>query len=635
MHPAARRVRWLAICGLLSSAALAGPLPDRFTLGRYIPDDVWMYIHNVQNPERAWLDAEWADVITALRDSGIHRDFVSIASSLLEVEDREKMDQLVKALEKVQWSELATREFAVGERMTQGLPAGGPRAPYDYFVLMRGTPGKAEANMVALVNVLKHVASWSQKIRLVEDTRLDMTVWWIGSSQPRPGHPQFRAYVFRKKDITGFAFGSEAARDVISLVDGKTEHSPVVSLPLFEKALSKVPPPEDTVMFFNTRCLFAGVDGLLKRIVAESQTSGDLNTGRTIEAVKKILDQGNIFEYSIMTVETQEQRELTHSVVRLHPDRRQSVVASAIFDRTPFKRFDEFIPADATGFAVETLIDLEPLYEFVIKTVKEDLPGGEKYIVRWNDFLASLGFDPRSDLFSWWSGEMVSVSLPPSGPSLSNAESVLFLRVKDGELASRKIDSLLDALCCKFQLGGQSLIVSDVQVGAERFRQVTHPMFMMLARPVVGVHGDWLIVGSSCKAIGKCLAVADGKTPSITVNERFNREGLVPDGSVTGVAFKDLSHSGEDAGVILQLVTMMIAGYAEALPDSREMQDAKRVLRLLTPTLMKLGPVLQKIDFYSSSSRITTLEDNLSIRTEGVTTFKPPPGGMKTTTTTK
>jgi hypothetical protein len=584
-----------------------------------------MYVHNVRNPERAWLDAEWADVLTSLKASGIHRDLVSIVTSLMGPEDRARTDALVEALEAVPWGELASREFALGERMAGGAIRNTPGLPYDYFVLMRGEPEKAEAHLEAVLNVLRQLESWSEQVRLSQDTRWDMTVWWIGPSQP--GQRALRAYVFQKADVLGFAIGSEAARDVLPLVAGKDKRGAVVSLPLFRKALSKVPPPEDHLLFFNAQALFGGIDNFLMKVTKESDSAGDPEAGRIFGAIKKILDHGNLFEYSITTVETDGQRELSHTHAQLQAEKRDSVVARAAFDRRPFERFDEFIPVDATGFFVNTLLDPEPLYELVLSIVREHVPNGPGHVDQWTKFLASLGFEPQRDLFSWWSGEVVSVSLPSSGPMITDAESALFIRVKDGPLAAQKVDALIDTLSERFPLGGQPLIVSDASVRGARFRQVTHPLFMMLARPVVGVHGDWLIIGSSAKAIDRCLSVAAGETPSIVENDRFKREALLPKGPVSGISFTDMSRCGEEAGMILHLVAMLATGYAEALPDKPDFKEIKYVLRRLTPVIIKLGPVLQRIDFYSSQAHITTLDSRTAMRTERVTTFKPPRPG--------
>ena len=50
------RAAFPMMAALAPPLAAEGVLPARFTLGEYIPANVWMYSHFVHNPERAWLD---------------------------------------------------------------------------------------------------------------------------------------------------------------------------------------------------------------------------------------------------------------------------------------------------------------------------------------------------------------------------------------------------------------------------------------------------------------------------------------------------------------------------------------------------------------------------------------------------
>ncbi|MDO8632506.1 MAG: hypothetical protein Q7R41_18645, partial [Phycisphaerales bacterium] len=75
----------LVLGSLWPSLALAGEplpprsrLPDRFTLGKCVPADCWMYVHAAKNPERAWIDKKWSEVFQALKESGIDRDVISL-----------------------------------------------------------------------------------------------------------------------------------------------------------------------------------------------------------------------------------------------------------------------------------------------------------------------------------------------------------------------------------------------------------------------------------------------------------------------------------------------------------------------------------------------------------------------------
>ncbi len=635
MIPSGRYATFV-VCSLAPSLALAGPLPDRFTLGRYIPGDVWFYVHSVHNPERAWLDAEWAEVWHALRESGIDRDIMFLVASALSGEDRVQTEATLQKwtalLEAVRWGDICAREFAFAERLAKGSV--GP----EYIALMRGRPDTAKSNMAGLVSIFKEFASSSEDILLSERELGDVHMWSIGPRRPKTPELVPGFHLFRKGDIIGIglSFGREPFSDVIRLMTGKTDGSAVVAAPRFIKALTQVKTPEDTVMFFDSKQLFQDIDQLMLFTVGGTEPGCcDEDDSKRASLIRSILDLCNLWEYSIVSMETEGRRELTHTVARIQEGKQKCALACALFQRRPFERFDEFIPADASGFNLNGLFDLEQVYKLVIDFVERDVPDGAEYVGELNDLLASIGFDPQRDLFSWWSGEMISVTLPPPAVTqMSNSDWVLMFRVKNGELASQKVNAGIDFINGKLQAAGQPLMISPVPVKAEGFRQVTHPFIMVFIRPVIGVKDEWLIIGSSPAAINKCLDVAAGKAPSILQNERFREEGLIPKGPVSAVSFKDMSRMGEEMSEVVGILGMGMGMASASLPDTHKTQEIKVVLQKLSPIVMKLGPVLQKIDFYSSQSSVTTFDGPLIMRTEKVVTYKPPlPKEAKTATT--
>ena len=66
---------------------------------------------------------------------------------------------------------------------------------------------------------------------------------------------------------------------------------------------------------------------------------------------------------------------------------------------------------------------------------------------------------------------------------------------------------------------------------------------------------------------------------------------------------------------------MVIAGIPEDKPEAAKV---KTIFRSVLGILMKLGPVLQKIDFYSSESSMKTYDGESLMRKESVVTYKPP-----------
>ncbi|UCC29450.1 MAG: hypothetical protein JSU86_14755 [Phycisphaerales bacterium] len=636
MLPSGRYATFV-VWSLAPSLAFAGPLPDRFTLGRYIPGDVWFYVHSVHNPERVWLDAEWAEVWQALRKSGIDRDIMFLVASALSGEDHVQAEATLQKwtalLKKVRWGDICAREFAFAERLAKGSV--GP----EYIALMRGRPDTAKSNMAGLVSIFKELESLSEDILLSERELGEVHMWSIGPRRPKSPELFPGFHIFRKGDIIGIglSFGSEPFSDVIRLMTGKTDGSAVVAAPRFKKALTQVKAPEDTVMFFDSKQLFQDIDQLMLFAVGGSEPGCcDEDDFKRAGLIRNILELCNLSEYSIVSMETVGRRELTHTVLRIQEGKQKCALACALFQRRPFERFDEFIPADASSFNLNGLVDLEHVYKLVIDFVERHVPDGAEYVGELNDLLASIGFDPQRDLFSWWSGEMISVKLPSAAAvPIGNSDWVFMFRVKDGELASQKIDAGIDFIKGKLQATGQPLMISPVPVKAEGFRQVTHPFIMVFVRPVVGVKDEWLFIGSSPAAINKCLDVAAGRSPSIRENQRFLKEGLVPKSPVSAVSFKDMSRMGEEMSELVGMVAVGMGLATASIPDTPKTRDIKMVFQKLSPIVMKLGPVVQKIDFLSSQSSVTTFDGPLIMRTEKVVTYRPPSRKETRTATTK
>ncbi|RME40116.1 MAG: hypothetical protein D6788_04095, partial [Planctomycetota bacterium] len=307
-------------------------------------------------------------------------------------------------------------------------------------------------------------------------------------------------------------------------------------------------------------------------------------------------------------------------------------LACAITDRKPFTRFDRYIPADATEFTLESFIDLEKIYALVLDFIRESGPEGEQLIAQWNQKLKEIGFDPQADLFAWWSGEMISITMPAAVVTpMSPTDSVFMIRVKDADLARRKVFGLIDLISQKLQESGQTLMVTPATVDAEGFRQVTHPALMMFLRPVIGVHHEWLMVGTSPGAINKCLAVASGKAPSIAQNDRFRKEGLMPKGPVRGCSFRDMSKMGQQLASVAAMAGMISGMVTASIPDDPPpMKKAKEAVQTGAGIVMKLAPVLQKIDFYRSTASVCTFDGDRTIVTRRVLTYQPESDEVKT-----
>lgn len=614
----------LIFCGLLPAVAGAdaGQLPDRFTLGRYMPGDVWFYMHGVRNEERAWLDAEWAEVFDALKVSGIDRDIISLLDVKLGEGNRAVVDKWLKLVKAVTWRDLVAEEVAIGEHF--GLDPLGP----EYIVLMRSKPGTLDRNMEHLTAILTELAALKDDSKLRTHSMGGIPVWSLTLGDEQKKDIPFSLQLFRKGDMLGVTTGRKPLKKIVGLMTGQSDKPAIVAVPRFREALGLVKPPEDMVIFFDTKSFLSDMKRLLQLAGAKVNSRGEPDCDpagiKVLQAIKRGVELCDVMDYTITSMETEGFRELTHEVMRLQPAKRNCAVVSCCLRRKAFQRFDQFIPVDATGFKLSGFVDLGGLYKIALDFVENDIPDGAELIAKWNAILATIGFDPERDLFSWLSGEMINVTLPPAVATvMGGSDWVWMVRVKDSELASQKLDDALSSLTATLRQKGQMLMVTPAAVSAEGFRQVTHPLLAMFLRPVVGVRGPWLMIGSTPSAIDRCLAVASGKAPSIVENARFKREGLIPRGPVLAASFADTSRFGQElAGVI---TAVGIGGnLAAGLIPGDQASEARQVLQKIMSIVAKLGPVVAKLDFYNSESSITTYDGDTIIRTEKVVTFKPP-----------
>lgn len=619
MMPLRPRLATFVICGLLPSLLFAGQLPHRFTLGRYIPGDVWIYAHVVDNPERAWLDEEWGDVVAALEASGVDEDILALALSLVGEKDVEKWKTLFRT---VQWGELFGTEMAFAERI------GSAPIHLDYIVLARSNPQTAEANAKALAVVLSQLAASLNtrcdvhgKLIVQRYKRHGANVWGMCLG-PLSGAPIKSIELFQKGDVVGLTTGPEAVEEILGLMVNKPKKRAIVNMPRFQEAMSRVTLPEDHVSFFDFKRLFKNVNALVDSAVGKVHGDEKGVAGKA-RAIAKLVGLINVLDSLVITGETQGRRHLTHTVARFQDEKSKCALASCFLDRKLFERFDEFVPIDAVGFRVDGFLNVEGLYKFATDFVEKELPRGPELLAKWTKTLAKLGFDPQADLFSWWGGEMVTVTLPAAASLRHGKDWVLMFRVKDSRLAAEKLDAGLRFLSDFVQGVGQMLMILPAPVKADGFREIVHPMVLTFARPVIGVKGSWLMVGSSAAAINKCLDVAAGRAPSIRENDRFKRDGWIPDRPVLSASYRDMTQRGQELAATSALLGMMGMGIAvNAVVEDPEAREVMDLAVQLVAIVGKLPPALQRIDFYRSESSWQVYEGEGTIRTEQVITYR-------------
>lgn len=608
-----------AIIGLLPCSSRGEGLPASFSLGRYVPGDWWMYIHAVENPERAWIQQQWSGVWDAFSRSGIDKDLIGLCLSLVDETDRASAEESIQRgrdlIAGVRWGDLIGREVMVAERVAAPIP--------DWLMMARGREGSGESNAKGLAAILAQIDSLIDAVELVTEKRNDVEVWRL----KLPEEAKYSVNLFRRGDVIGVTTSESALDQTIQLMLGTAKGPAIVDTARFKQALSEVKKPEDSVSYLDLKMLFAGLDGVIGHAFEGKELNEDAAAAK--KGIGKLLQLADFMDYMIASEETEGRQALTHSVCKLRADRADSPVARAFFRRTPFEQFDRYIPATATGFKVSTFIDIPLLYATALEFIQQNVPGGADTVKNMKDGMASVGFDPERDIFSWWSGEMISVEMPAAVVTpMGGADSVMMIRVKDPKVAAEKLDSAINGLKGLIEKGGKDspipVVIAPASGGPDGFREIMFAPMAMFVRPVMGVSGDFLVVATSTASVNKCMDVAAGKAPSILKNERFAAEGIVPKGPVTAASFADTSRLAQELGGVLMALSFGGRLAVAQIPSDGCDDDARKAKQALGKAfeiLMKLGPVLNKIDFYSSESSVSTV-DGLVSRTERVVTYK-------------
>lgn len=638
-HAPTRLMMLPLLMSVASAPAVAGGLPSQFTLSNAVPDDVFFFVHGAYNEEHAWMEAEWGKVFEAFKKSGIIDDVLQLITSNVPADKRAQVDQTItqfsELIGNVDWGAMLEREVVFSESFAGLKNVEGDFFAPSYAMLARGRKGTGPANADALLAIFNHAAAMSNgSVEFAARQLHGVNVW----SVPVGGtSADFRFEMFQHGDVIGLAFGRGGADKAIGMLTGNDKSRSIVDSPRFKEAYGKIAKritPEDMVMFVDIRRILGDVRGLVEMATAKDKDNPEVKSARDI--MSKVMSLVDVSDYAIAAMATDGRQQKTIEMFALQPGKQDSMIGRLCTESRPFTKFDQFIPADATDFAAHGSINLELIYDTVIEFIRDDIPEGAGYITKWNEWLAKVNFDPKRDVFSWLSGETISITMPPAVVSaMGGPDSVSFIRVKDAELAKQKIDTAIAFLNRKMkdlppEAQAQSMgmmapinFTPATGVSAEGFKELQHPMLMMMGlRPVMGFTDNWLVFGNSAAAVNKCLAVASGEAESIRSNERFREEGLIPDGPCKSVTFTDTSNLGQELAAAVGGIGMMGPMIVGMMPDEKELREIKPILMKSFGILAKLSPVLQQIDFYSSEASLTTIEGN-EMWTKSVVTYKP------------
>jgi len=479
------------------------------------------------------------------------------------------------------------------------------------------TPQSAADAEKGLKNLLQLIEQKTQgKVKVKEGT-VDATEI---TTLDLPAQVPFRPTVGRIDDVLVISSSENLARTSLGMLQGSHEPSKFDDPRLIE-ALKSLPKPEDGLVFFDGRQLFTQLGKIGTFIRSRAGDNPDAERVATI--VEKVLAEVSVLDYEVTVQYTDGYRNCATSAGVLMPDADKTILGQMVAGGQPFADWQRWIPEDAVSYALTTGVNLHPAYEGILGIVREQIPESKKDLDKFEAAQDQIGVHLDKDIFQAFSGESVSVTLPAKSSS-RGPESVFALRCEKPERIRELLHRLVDGLQQFPAVKTQQLSLTECK-DLEGFDELSATSLAMVgARPVIGFHEGWMMIGSSPSAVQRVLDTYEGKAPSIAKAESFKRFDLDIEGPVSSLSYRHLADGIRQTAQALRQVGMMapmILGAAGAQADPEDLKPVQDALALLP----SIANVVEKFDFLEAMLSVTQAgEQPNTYRRRCVTLVRPP-----------
>lgn len=588
--------------------------PGETDIVKAIPDNAYMVVHAVNNPEREAIEDLWNPVIKAVCDANIHKDIIDMLMGIMppsdQAEFQQVLDTAIPLFEGVEWGAMVSKEFIYSSQMA--LPVA------DYLFIMRGDKDKVEQNITGLKAILDTISALAPEFLVLTEEKIhDMKAWKLDI---KGSNPPFNVTMATKDDLIVASWGGTSlVTTVLDKLAGKSEAKSLVDTERYKKSISKLPKAEDVVTFVDIDGIFSPIREFVN-VTLKAEAAQDPEGELVISIINKIMNMFDIMDYLGAVELTDKNQVFAHTAMYMKDGYEASPISKIFCNQKPVEKFERFVPKEALSMSVGATIDMMAMYNLILDIIKTDVPDGENMLLMWKGIQDQIGFHPDKDLFGLIGDTYTAVSLPQFKPNpMGGGDGVFLLAVTDEAAAKAQLERGINALDALVKQAQQMIMIKDVEIaGTTGFKSVTHPMMMAMLNPVFGVHDGHLIIGTCADAVKMCINTAKGEHPSIMENDRFMKEGLTSKENLYSISFTDKSKLGEELGQAIQMMSMMVSMASAGM--AQEEPEMGKVMVGFGKILGRLGPIVSRIDFYSSSGSITTCDDGVTI-TSAVTTY--------------
>jgi hypothetical protein len=591
---------------------------EKLDIKRAVPTESYLAIYARHNSERDYQREYLREALQTARDEHIGKRVIDIITSRAPKDKldqaREKWSEVKEALEPIKNKAiLDAKEVAFAELM---------QAPFNHYVVAVREKSEDDAAgcFKAAGQMFELAVKWSDgKVSVEEGDSGDADIKTLRLPKKSPYHPT----VARVGDIVLFASNPALAKASLERIQDDSADSKFDD-ERFAEALKHLPKPEDTLVVFDGAQLWKEMAGISEFI--RQQKPDDKDAEKAAKVIDDVLNEVAIIDFTVAVEYTEDGQNRAATYGKLTDDADEKVLGKALMQGKPFEDWEKWVPADAKSYSLCTGVNLHIIYDALLSYVRDEFPESHKGLDHWAEIQEKVGVNLDEDILQNFSGEVVSITLPPAGDSGSkNDQQVTALKCKDPDKIKELLNRAVEHLNKNPGVKAQNLSLSDVD-DLEGFQEIRANFFAMAGvQPVIGFKDGWMILASTKDAAKKFVDVRSGDAEGLDKAKIAKKFDLKAEGEVYAVSYSDVGAGvrrfADGIDYVGRMAPFFLSMASAQGAKAEDMKPINEALGLL-PSIAK---VVRKFDFFEDRLKITYEgpEDNTFMQ-ESVTLIRQP-----------
>jgi len=586
-------------------------------LKRAVPEGAYLAVYGKHNPERDFQNQYYKEVWKTVQETKIIERAVEIVASRLSQDEvaraKAVLEELKEAAAPIPLEAMADAKEGVYAQMME-TPAGEFKMPpiAQHLILVRLAPGAGAKTQEGITNLFRLLERYAKgKVSVASSEEAGARIVTLSFPKQVP----YRPTTVCIQDVLLVSSSDTLARQSLGMLVGGEGRSKFDD-PRLKEALSRLPEPEDGLVFYDFQQQFRQLRGFgdfirqVSRVDRAGQSGQhDAKAERIAGLLDLVFDEVSVLDYEV-TVEYTEGN-LNRSAVygKMLPGTESKLLAKVLAGGEAFKDWEKWVPADATSFSLTTGAKLHPLYERVVAVIHERFPEARPALEHFEQIQTRFDVHLDKDILQAFSGECVSVSLP-SGTAypVDGQESVWAMRCHKPDRIRELLHRLVDGLKEHPAVAAQQLRLVKCEE-LEGFEELSALVLTGLGvKPVIGFRDGWMVIGSNARAVTRVLDTRAEKKPSIAGTKTFEQFRLSVKGPVQAISYTNTAADTRRFAALLNQVGTMFP-IVDAMVAAKANPEAIKPVREAVALLPSVGKIVAKFDFLEAKMSVTQAGD--------------------------